>query len=236
MIVKAPIDGIVYYGHSTRGKWSAVSVETLRRGATIMPNDVFMTVVQTRPLTIRTTVPESQLQRVRAGLQAVVQPVGFAGLKLSAVVQRVGAIPMGSSGFDCQLTVAGDGLNSAIVPGMNCEMKMIPYKKTDALTVPPKAVFTEDLIRPSNTSTCRARTASRRSELSRLASGTTSRSRCCRDWQKATRFCWKNPKKIDRKEPDVRTIAALCRIGRFRIAVGLASSRFCAYDNVRRAC
>ncbi len=93
---------------------------------------------------IRTTVPESQSQRVRTGLQAVVLPVGFAALKLSAVVQRVGAIPMGSSGFDCQLTVASDGLTSAIVPGMNCEMKMIPYKKTDALTVPPKAVFTEE--------------------------------------------------------------------------------------------
>ena len=111
MIVKAPIDGIVYYGRSVRGKWSALSVETLRRGATVMPNEIFMTVVQTRPLMIRTTVPESQSQRVRAGLQAVVQPVGFAGLKLSAVVHRVGAIPMGSSGFDCQLTVAGDGLD-----------------------------------------------------------------------------------------------------------------------------
>ncbi|MGO9114798.1 MAG: efflux RND transporter periplasmic adaptor subunit [Thermoguttaceae bacterium] len=144
MIVKAPIDGVVYYGRAVRGKWSAFSVETLRRGAAIMPNEVFMTVVQTRPLIIRTTVPESQLQRVHTGLQAVVQPVGFAGQKLSAVVQRVGTIPMGSSGFDCQLTVASDGLNSAIVPGMNCEMKMIPYKKTDALTVPPKAVFTEE--------------------------------------------------------------------------------------------
>jgi hypothetical protein len=144
MLVKAPIDGIVYYGRAVRGKWSALSVETLRRGAPILANDVFMTVVQTRPLTIRTTVPESQIQHVRAGLQAVVQPTGFAGSKLSAVVQRVGAIPMGSSGFDCQLTVASDGLTSAIVPGMNCEMKLIPYKKTDALTVPSKAVFTED--------------------------------------------------------------------------------------------
>ena len=40
---------------------------------------------------------------------------------------------------------------------MNCEMKMIPYKKTDALTVPPKAVFTEDFDRPSNMSTWPAR-------------------------------------------------------------------------------
>ena len=109
-----------------------------------MPNEVVMTVVQTRPLIIRATLPESQSQRVRTGLQAVVQPVGFAGLKLSAVVQRVGAVPLGSSGFDCQLTVVGEGLPGGIVPGMNCEMKMVPYKKTDVLSVPAKAVFSEE--------------------------------------------------------------------------------------------
>jgi HlyD family secretion protein len=145
MVVKAPMDGIVYYGHSTRGKWSPVNLEMLRRGTQIMPNEVFMTIVQPRPLFIRSTVPENQFQRVRPGLRAVVQPEGFAGSKVSAVVQRVAAIPMGSSGFDCQLTVAGDGLNSAIVPGISCDIKMITYKKADALTVPAKAIFTEEM-------------------------------------------------------------------------------------------
>jgi multidrug efflux pump subunit AcrA (membrane-fusion protein) len=145
MIVKAPIDGIVYYGHATRGKWSPINLEMLRRGSQITPNEIVMTVVQPRPLMIRSTVPESQFQHVRPGMQAAVQPEGFATLKLSAVVQRVGAIPMGSSGFDCQLTVASDGLTSAIVPGITCDLKMLACKKTDALTVPPKAVFTEEL-------------------------------------------------------------------------------------------
>jgi multidrug efflux pump subunit AcrA (membrane-fusion protein) len=145
MTVKAPIDGIVYYGRCARGKWAAMSVETLRRGAPIQPNDVVMTVVQPRPLIIRATVPESQAQRIRAGQTAYVQPTGFVGQKLTAIVHRVGTVPLGGSGFDCQLTVAGDALNGAIMPGMNCEMKVIPYKKSDALTVPPKAVFTDDL-------------------------------------------------------------------------------------------
>jgi HlyD family secretion protein len=144
MILKSPIDGVVYYGRCVRGKWSAMSVETLRRGAMVTPNDVVMTVVQVRPVTIRTTVPESQVQRIHAGLNAWVQPVGFVGQKISAVVQRVGTFPMGSSGFDCQLTVASEGLSSAIVPGMNCELKMIPYKKADALTIPSKAAFTDE--------------------------------------------------------------------------------------------
>ncbi len=145
MVVKAPMDGIVYYGRCVRGKWAAMSHETLRRGSPIQPNDVVMTIVKPRPMIIRTTVPESQAQRVHAGQTAYVDPVGFVDQKLTAIVHRVGTIPMGGSGFDCQMTVASDALNQAIMPGMNCEMKLIPYKKADALTVPPKAVFTEDL-------------------------------------------------------------------------------------------
>lgn len=144
MIVKAPMDGIVYYGRFVHGKWVAGSVETLHRGATVMPHEIILTVVQPRPLTIRASVPESQAQRIHAGQQAFVQPVGFVGQNLTAVVQRVGTVPMSGNNFDCQLVVAADALNGAIMPGMNCEMKLIPYKKTDALTVPPKAVFSDD--------------------------------------------------------------------------------------------
>jgi multidrug resistance efflux pump len=145
MVVKAPMDGIVYYGRCVRGKWAAMSHETLRRGSPIQPNDIVMTIVKARPMIIRTTVPESQAQRIHAGQTAYVQPVGFLDGKLTAVVHRVGSVPMGGAGFDCQMTVASDALNEAIMPGMNCELKLIPYKKSDALTVPPKSVFTEDL-------------------------------------------------------------------------------------------
>jgi multidrug resistance efflux pump len=145
MVVKAPMDGIVYYGRCVRGKWAAMSHETLRRGSPIQPNEIVMTVVRPRPMIIRTTVPESQAQRIHAGQTAYVDPVGFVDQKLTAVIHKVGAVPMGGSGFDCQMTVASDALNAAIMPGMNCEMKLIPYKKADALTVPPKSVFAEDL-------------------------------------------------------------------------------------------
>jgi multidrug resistance efflux pump len=144
MTVKAPIDGILYYGRCVRGKWTAMTTDTLHRGMPVQPNEAVMTVVQTRPLVIRTTVPESQAQRIRAGQEVYVDPVGFVDQKLKAIVQRVGTVPLGSSGFDCQMTVASDALNQAIMPGMNCELKLVPYKKTDAVTVPPKAVFTDD--------------------------------------------------------------------------------------------
>ena len=145
MTVKAPADGIIYYGKCVRGKWSGAASEALRRGDTVMPNAVLMTLVQARPMLVRITVPEAQLQHVRAGQQAVVEPTAMPDARLPAIVHQVGAVPLGSGGFDGVLTVALDGQVEVLMPGMNCSVKFLPYKKLDALTVPPKAVFTDDL-------------------------------------------------------------------------------------------
>jgi HlyD family secretion protein len=143
MTVKAPTDGIVYYGRCVRGKWSGGS-ETLRRGSGIQANEVFMTIVKPRPLLVRISVPEAQLENICGGLKAVVEPAGREQL-LTAIVQHVGTVPLGSGSFDAQLTLATDGLAESLMPGMSCEVKMLPYAKKDALTIPPKAVFTDDL-------------------------------------------------------------------------------------------
>ena len=60
MVVKSPADGIVYYGRCVRGKWSGMGSEPFRRGAGIAPNEVFMTVVQPRPMLVRVTVAETR--------------------------------------------------------------------------------------------------------------------------------------------------------------------------------
>ncbi len=144
MVVKSPADGIVYYGRCVRGKWSGMGSEPLRRGAGIAPNEVFMTVVQPRPMLVRVTVPETELRHIRLGLQAVVEPTGDSDRRLAAIVERVGTVPLSPGSFDGQLTVALDPQADALMPGMACEVKLVPYKKQDALTVPPKAVFSDD--------------------------------------------------------------------------------------------
>jgi HlyD family secretion protein len=147
MTIKSPADGIVYYGKCVRGKWAAgvSAADVLRRGSVVMPNDVFMTVVQPRPLVVHSTVPEAQLQHVHAGLQGTVEPAAFGNMKLPAILQRVSSVPITSGSFDALFTLAADGQADALMPGMACEIKLVPYKKPDALTVPPKAVFTEEL-------------------------------------------------------------------------------------------
>jgi HlyD family secretion protein len=66
LVVRSPIDGVVYYGRFARGKWSAAegAVETLKPGAPVVKGAVVMTVVQLRPLAVRASVGEAE---VRAG-------------------------------------------------------------------------------------------------------------------------------------------------------------------------
>ena len=107
---------------------------------------------------------------------------------------------MGSNGFDCQLTVAGDGLTSAIVPGMNCELKMIPYKKADALTVPPKAVFTDEFDPAKQYVYLQGKDGKPHKRAVTLGQRNDKQVECSRDWPRATRSCWKSPRKSDRRE------------------------------------
>jgi multidrug resistance efflux pump len=146
MTVKSPADGVVYYGRCLRGKWSSShgGGESLHRGASLMANDVVMTIVRPRPLLIRATVPETQVENVRPGLKAVVEPTGFGPLRLLAVVDRVAGVPLAGGGFDARLTLAHEGLPEAIMPGMTCDLHLVAYKKTDAIAVPQRSVFTDD--------------------------------------------------------------------------------------------
>ena len=147
MTVKSPADGIVYYGKCVRGKFSdSTSLgESLRRNGTIQPNQVVMTVVRPRPMFIRAAVPEDQLHNLRPALKGVATPAGFPDLKLTATIDRVSDVPTAPGSFDARLAVTLDRKAKEIMPGMACKVKLIPYLKKDAISVPLKCVTTDEL-------------------------------------------------------------------------------------------
>jgi HlyD family secretion protein len=143
MVVKAPADGIAYYGKCVRGNWSTSSVESkLQRGGMLMPDEVFLTVVKPRPIFVRATVDDKDFSNVRAGLQAKVVPTPLSALKLSAKVDKVSAVPV-SGHFEAHVILQASP-DSALMPGMACTVKLIAYQKSEALTVPSESVFTDE--------------------------------------------------------------------------------------------
>jgi len=146
MTARAPVAGVVYHGKLSRGKPSSSSSSSsgVRAGSSISAGSVFMTVVKPRPMTIRSSVPEKQLCNVKAGLKGTAVPTGFPELKLATILDRVCPIPTGASNFDARITVALDDKAEAIMPGMTCKVKLVAYENKDAVTVPPKAIETDE--------------------------------------------------------------------------------------------
>jgi len=147
MTVRSPTDGVVYYGKYVRGTWSGATsaADNLRLGGKISPGDVFMTIVKPRPVRVRATVAEKDLHWMRPGLRGTVVPTGYPDLKLNCSVTKIATVPFTAGSFAAWLKVSLSRDADALMPGMACSVKLVPYLERHALTVPAKAVFTDEL-------------------------------------------------------------------------------------------
>jgi multidrug efflux pump subunit AcrA (membrane-fusion protein) len=148
MTAIAPIDGVVYYGRIMRGRTtdSAGMADMLRPGGAIpQPNMIVMTVVQSRPMVVRANVPEGELHDVRPNMVGIATPAAYPDLKLRATLDTTSDIPVSPGAFDARLNVDLKGKTKLLMPGMSCKIKLTPYLKLDAITVPPTAVVTDDV-------------------------------------------------------------------------------------------
>jgi multidrug efflux pump subunit AcrA (membrane-fusion protein) len=142
MVVTAPLSGYIYYGQCDRGRWTAASAgKPLRKGATLMPLQVALTVVAPSPAFVRLDVPEKDLKHLKVGMPAVVSPTGF-DETLAGKLAALEPIPIKDGVFDARVTYGG---GPQILPGMSCTVRITSYSKADALTVPNSAVFSDDL-------------------------------------------------------------------------------------------
>ena len=143
--VTAPSAGIVYFGDCQDGKWSNIDTvaKQLEPGKTLTSNQVFMTIVELRPLQVRLSVSEKDLRHVQKDFAGEAVPTAFPDQKLPVRVTSVAPIPGGSTKFDA---IAGIelGEDSALVPGMTCKVKLLAYEKKDAIAIPEKALFHEE--------------------------------------------------------------------------------------------
>jgi HlyD family secretion protein len=145
-VVKSPADGVLYYGKCSRGQWTSAAVmgEKLRRGGNIMPEEVVATIVKPRPVFVRASVEEKDVQYLKPGLAGKVTPTAFPDLKLPATVADFSTVPIASGTFEAKLKIALDKEPDVLMPGLACSVKLIAYQKEDALTVPSGAVFADD--------------------------------------------------------------------------------------------
>ncbi len=143
--IKAPADGIVYYGRWLGGKWSGAAEmqQKLRSGGQVVPHEVLLTIVEPGKLLVRVSVPEKEYAQVKVGAAGQFVPKSEPDRKLDVKVQEVSAAPVAEGQFAATLDLEGD--SASLTPGMTGQVKITSYYKPDALLVPAKTVFTDDL-------------------------------------------------------------------------------------------
>jgi len=137
----------VYYGEFNRGEWGGATtlMSKLRPGGSPMKGDVIMTVVQSPPRTVRFSVGEADLRWMTPGLEGSVKAKGLPQVSLPACVTDVKAIPVAADRFDVVAEVTLPKKPLPLVPAMTGTIRFNVYVKEDAMVVPAKAVFAEEL-------------------------------------------------------------------------------------------
>ncbi|MCS7239319.1 MAG: hypothetical protein NZ899_13790 [Thermoguttaceae bacterium] len=147
LVIRSPIDGIVYYGRIIRGTWSTglTGSERPAPGSTVDPNKVIMTVVQPRPLSVWAEVPESRVGRLRVGLTGTAELPVLPGAYLPAKLVELLLVPVKEGTFAARIEVQIPEDAQAVVPGGSCQVRFIPYVKQRTLVVPASAVGSDEL-------------------------------------------------------------------------------------------
>jgi hypothetical protein len=148
MELKAPADGIVYYGDcDDDGDWSDVAslIAKLKPHYSVSADTIVMTVIERRPLKVLADVSEDKRADFSVGESAKVAPPLENSEWLPAKLASVSAVPIAKGKFAADFSLTGSELPDWIVPGMSCKVKVVTYDKQSALTVPKKAIQTDKL-------------------------------------------------------------------------------------------
>ncbi len=146
MEVRAPCDGVVYYGKCTNGKWTQISSmkAKLKPFGTATPNTVLMTIVKPGALHIESSIGEKQIPDINSGQLATVTPTADEELELEGKVTHVDTIPGASNKFKVAIEFEDSEAPKWLVAGMTCESKIVIYENEEAIIIPQALVNTDE--------------------------------------------------------------------------------------------
>jgi HlyD family secretion protein len=144
MTIRAPMDGLVYYGACENGRWTtgAVVAKKLIPGAKLAAKEIIMTIVAPNKLRIQTTAAEKDLAKLGVGLEGTAEPVSNPDQKFPAKLEELTYIPQPGGGFPATLSVKA-APDARLMPGMNCKISFDKETKSRGVLTPKGAVFAE---------------------------------------------------------------------------------------------
>jgi multidrug efflux pump subunit AcrA (membrane-fusion protein) len=146
MTLKAPADGIAYYGRQVNGRWIEVSSmeQKLIPFGTVTPNSIVMTVVKDRPLYVETSIGEKELPTVKTEQEVTVTPAADSEVELKGAVEKVADVPGGGNKFVVRVEVKTEKIPAWLMPGMTGKAKITTYDVKDAVVIPADLVQSDE--------------------------------------------------------------------------------------------
>ena len=141
LTVRAPAGGVVYYGKFTDGVWGGQKLvkAKLRKEGKLASGEVFMTVVENRPLQVLGALGEKDLRKVAAGNSGWATPAAAPAHRVPVKVKNISSVPTAPGQYALALS-AEVGNKGYLLPGMSCTVKLVVLDKKSALTVPSNAL------------------------------------------------------------------------------------------------
>ncbi|MBX3435023.1 MAG: hypothetical protein KF847_17030 [Pirellulales bacterium] len=146
MTLRAPVDGIVYYGRCVDGRWAEIGSykSKLQPHGTASPNSVPFTIVSPDSLYMLTSIGEKDFPSISVGQSGTASPVADPEVELPAKVRSVEAAPGAGNKFAVELELDCDKSPEWLLPGMSCKAKFTTYVAEDAIVIPADLVRTDD--------------------------------------------------------------------------------------------
>ena len=146
MEIKSPADGIVFYGQAVNGRWAdtATLITKYKPKSNVSANSVLMTIVDTRPLYVISSIDEGKRPDVSDGQKAKIALPAEDAERVAGEVKSISPIPVGPGKFEIKFDVTQDEIPAWIVPGMSCKVQITTFNKKEALVVPKTAVHDDE--------------------------------------------------------------------------------------------
>lgn len=142
--IKAPMDGVVYYGRSNLGKWEGISdfKNRLRPYGAITVNEIFMTILDPRKLEFVGNIPEAEAMQASVGNEGRLQVNAFPQDRIPCKLQSKSMVPNTDGSCECTLALGDHKLK--LSAGLSGSLKLVTYRNPKAIVVPSKSVFAEE--------------------------------------------------------------------------------------------
>ncbi|MAT70046.1 MAG: hypothetical protein CMJ58_11040 [Planctomycetaceae bacterium] len=146
MTLRAPADGILYYGSCDDGRFGQIGSmkSKLEPHGKVTAGTTVFTVVDPECMHVVSSVSEKEFPRIAKGQKGSAVPAGDADVKLPVKVSEVESAPGAGNKFAISLEMDCDDAPEWLLPGMTCKATFTTYESKDAVVIPADLVQSDE--------------------------------------------------------------------------------------------